>query len=612
MPDPHGDLKPPNEAEDLTGLTVGRFVVRRVLGVGGMGQVYGAEDPTLKRFVALKRMAPREQATAADRERLLREAQRASALNHPNIAAMYDVVEHNGELWLVMEYVEGETLGQRLKQPLAREEFFSIATQCCEALQAAHERQIIHGDIKPENIMLTPGGRVKILDFGVARRHWQGDACDAAQTMDDVLVTTSGTPAYTAPEVLLQRPDDGRSDLFSLGLVMYEMLGGDHPFQSDSLATTAAKVVHEQPKALTNVPAPLAQIVTRLLAKNPDERYPTAAALLADLRSVERGGQVQVVRAGDGKRGSRRTLLLAGLGLVLLALVTVFAVRPLVRRRVPAGTKPQAELPATKILAVLPFPAAGSDAKFAALGQGLVDSVARKLENLTEDRPLEVISAKSLQDKAVSTPQEAARQFGANLALKIQLEPAGDLTRVSYSVLTPTGQAVQQDSVTVPATDAFAVEQNVAEGVVQALRLQLKPDEQLALKYQGTDHPDAYKYYLQARGYLMDYSKEENVENSTLMAREALKLDPTFGMAKAVLGESYWRRYSNTKQASFIGQAEEECKSAVSAGNSGSAGHVCLGWVNDGTGHTKEAIAEFQLALGLEPTNEDAAIGLAM
>src|SRR5271155_312372 len=237
-------------ADALTGTTVGRFVISKRLGAGGMGQVYGAEDTTLKRFVAIKRMSPHANSTDADRKRLLKEAQRASALNHPSIGAVYDVVEHAGELWVVMEYIEGETLRRRLKQPISQEDFFAIAAQCCEGLQAAFEKGIIHGDIKPENIMLTAGNRVKILDFGVARRAWRAGTPEEATQSMQTMTASGGTPAYMAPEVLLQQPDDGRSDLFSLGLVFYEMLGGDQPFKTASLATTIARIVHTDPPAL--------------------------------------------------------------------------------------------------------------------------------------------------------------------------------------------------------------------------------------------------------------------------------------------------------------------------------------------------------------------------
>src|ERR1700689_4495286 len=244
-------------ADDMAGATVGGFAVLKRLGAGGMGQVYGAEDTTLKRFVAIKRMALQSESGEADRKRLLKEAQRASALNHPNVGSVYDVVEHAGERWLVMEYIEGETLRHRLDEPISAEEFFSIATQCCEGLQAAHEKGIVHGDIKPENIMLTPANRVKILDFGVARRAWSSNPDDATKSME-TMTAAGGTPAYMAPEVLLQKPDDGRSDIFSLGLVFYEMLGGEQPFQTSSLATTIPRIVHEEPPALKGVPGTLA------------------------------------------------------------------------------------------------------------------------------------------------------------------------------------------------------------------------------------------------------------------------------------------------------------------------------------------------------------------
>ena len=604
-------------ADALAGATIGRFTILKRLGAGGMGQVYGAEDTTLKRRVAIKRMVPQAKSTEADRKRLLKEAQRASALNHPNVGCVYDVVEHGGELWVVMEFIEGETLRRRLARPISSEEFFSIAVQCCEGLQAAHEKGIIHGDIKPENIMLTAGNRVKILDFGVARRMWRASTPEEATQSMQTMTASGGTPAYMAPEVLLQRPDDGRSDIFSLGLVFYEMLGGDQPFQSDSLATTVARIVHEEPPPLKNVPGPLAGIITRAIAKNPDARYPTAQALLDDLRRVQEGGKPKRVRSPLGAFHQYRVV--AALAIVLVVFAALVALRPL-RRMLSnsdassASSQPQSNgLPSTEILAVLPFSApANADPKLAALGEGLVESVAAKLGKLTEDRAFEVIPPGNLQEKKISTLPDAARMFGANLGLALALEPAGDLVKVTYSLLSAqSGKPIGSGSLSVPTTDAFAVEQLISDGAVKQLRLQLRPEEIAALKYYGTDQAAAYEYYLQAQGYLLDSNKAENRDNAALMASEALKLDPNFGMAKAALGESYWLKYSDTKQKQWIAPAQNECNDAVKLGNSGAAGHVCLGLIDDGTGHYPEAAAEFQLALGLEPTNEDAGIGLA-
>ncbi len=605
----------------LTGTTVGRFVISKRLGAGGMGQVYGAEDTTLKRFVAIKRMSPRANSTDAHRKRLLKEAQRSSALNHPNIGSIYDVIEHAGELWVVMEYIEGETLRHRLKRPFSNEEFFAVAIQCCEGLQSAHEKGIIHGDIKPENIMIAPGNRVKILDFGVARRVRRTAKPDDVTKSMQTVNASGGTPAYMAPEVLLQKPDDGRSDIFSLGLVFYEMLGGKQPFQSDSLATTVARIVHEEPPPLKNVPAPLASVIFRALAKDPNARYPNVAALLQDLRQVQQGGKPKRVPASGGIfAGSfHQYRMLAALAIVLVVIALLLVYRP-VRALFHASTTndataPQAgRLPQTKILAVLPFTAANADPKLTALGQGLVESVAAKLGKLTEDRAFEVIPPRTLQERKISALPDATRMFGANLGLALTLEPQSDtLIKVTYSLLSAqTGTPIGGGSLTVPIADAFSVEQNVSDGTVKALRLQLLPEEEAALKYHGTDQAAAYEYYLQAQGYLLNHSKVENLDNAILMAREALKLDPNFGMAKAVLGESYWLKYSDTKQKQWIEPAQAGCNDAVKLGNSGSAGHVCLGLIDDGTGHSPEAAAEFQLALGLEPTNEEAATHMAL
>jgi eukaryotic-like serine/threonine-protein kinase len=605
-------------ADALTGTTVGRFVITTRLGAGGMGQVYGAEDTTLKRFVAIKRMSPSAKSTEADRKRLLKEAQRSSALNHPNVGSVYDVVEHAGELWVVMEYIEGETLRHRLQQPISADEFFAIATQCCEGLHAAHEKGIIHGDIKPENIMLTSGNRVKILDFGVARLAWSSNPNDATKSME-TMTASGGTAAYMAPEVLLQQPDDGRSDIFSLGLVLYEMLGGEQPFQTASLATTIARIVHVEPPPLKNVPAPLARVISRAMAKNPDARYPNATALLDDLLRVQQGGKPK--RAASSPAAFRQYRMLA-LAVALVVVALLLAYGP-VRRWLLSSTANNAAspsqqpnpLPQTKILAVLPFTAAANaDAKLTALGEGLVESVAAKLGKLTEDRAFEVLRPGNLQEKKISTLPDAAHMFGANLGLTLTLEPqSAELVKITYSLLNAqTGVSVGGGSVTIPSTDAFSAEQVIADGAVKALHLQLRPEEEAVLKYHGTDNAEAYQYYLQAQGYLLDHSRAEKLDIAALMARAALKLDPNFGMAKAVLGESFWFKYSDTKQKQWLAPAQSECNDAVKLANAGAAGHVCLGLIDNGTGHYPEAASEFQLALGLEPTNEAAALGLAL
>src|SRR5271167_483518 len=277
---------------DLTGVTVGRFAVEVRLGAGGMGEVYRAIDTKLKRAVALKRITG-----AADgryRQRLWTEARLASQLSDPRIASVYDVFEEDGELFLVMELIQGQTLRKRLAEPLAIARFLDIGTECVEALAAAHKGGVLHRDIKPENIMLTSSGSVKILDFGVASRLPNATISSTQIDNRDEKETRgfSGTLAYMAPEVLEERQADERSDIFSLGVIFYEALGGRHPFYARGFLATCNRIVNEEAQPLRNynprVSPELERIVNKMLAKDPAKRYVSAPDLLVDLKALQR------------------------------------------------------------------------------------------------------------------------------------------------------------------------------------------------------------------------------------------------------------------------------------------------------------------------------------
>ena len=463
MADPHDALKTPpvapspagNKPTDLTGSTVGRFRIENRLGSGGMGQVFRAQDTTLKRVVAIKRMSPQLQ-DDQDRQRFLKEAQRASALNHPNVAAIYDVLEHEGEILLVMEYIQGTTLRRHIKtQPCSLAEFLPIAIQCAEGLNAAHQQRIIHGDIKPENIMLTAANRVKILDFGVARRFTTSDPLEATQSVGTISQSISGTLAYMAPEVLQQKPLDGRADLFSLGLVFYEMLGGKQPFLTDSFAGTLGRVLHTEPPPLSEVnrtlPSSVVDLVTKLLRKNPEARYPSANALATDLQTVQQGGKLHLGTpepAKPSKPGLRKVALPVAAALAVVALLVSYQpLRHALQNRTNAGATAPV-LPKERILAVLPFAPMELDPKLTALGQGLVESVAARLGRLTEQHSLEVIPARNMQEKGIASLEDARKQFGANLGLKVTLRQSAELIRVSYSLTDDAGGRFAIDATT--------------------------------------------------------------------------------------------------------------------------------------------------------------------
>jgi serine/threonine protein kinase/tetratricopeptide (TPR) repeat protein len=355
-PDPARTPQP-----DLTGTVLGRLHVVARLGAGGMGEVWRADDPKLRRTVAVKRVSIRDAGDPGEAARLLREGQRLSALNHPNIAGVYDVLEQGGEIFLVMEYVEGQSLRQRLSQPLNLNQFFEIAIQCADALTAAHERGILHSDVKPENVMLTESGQVKLLDFGVARRLAAADSTGAAATQTfSTFAPVGGTPSYMAPEVLTGSMPDFRSDIFSLGVVLYEMLGGRHPFLGATPTVTAMQILQQEATPLNKlsrpVPPPLALVVAKAIHKKPDERYQSPRELAADLRAVRLGSRPAISPSYSfpGQR-NWKVPLFGGIAAALV-LAAVLVVRH--REQIFHGFRPVAPPPAVKTrtsVAVLGF-----------------------------------------------------------------------------------------------------------------------------------------------------------------------------------------------------------------------------------------------------------------
>jgi tRNA A-37 threonylcarbamoyl transferase component Bud32 len=266
-----------------------RYSIRQILGSGGMGEVYLAYDTKLKRLVALKRIASHLRDKPEYRRRLLHEAERVSQLNHRGIVRIYDVLDENTDVFIIMEYVQGQTLAKRIAA-VRLDEFLSIARQCAEALAIAHQKRIVHCDIKPENILITPEGDVKILDFGVAKYLPRLEGNATGLLNETATKVICGTPAYMAPESLRERRPDRRTDIFSLGVVLYELWSGRHPFRSATTIETVNRVLNEQPASLCKIvsgtPVALEQAVNKCLSKNPEDRYQDTFELLGDLKRV--------------------------------------------------------------------------------------------------------------------------------------------------------------------------------------------------------------------------------------------------------------------------------------------------------------------------------------
>ena len=600
-------------ARDLSGTTIGRFAIQELLGRGGMGEVYRASDLRLKRQVALKRIAPHLRGDKRSRERLWKEAEWASRLSDPHIAAVHDVIEEENELFIVMEYVEGQTLRRRLAEPVSIIEFLPIATECALALAAAHNAGVVHHDIKPENIMLTTSGQVKVLDFGVAKNLPRAEtSTSSTQTAAEF----AGTLNYMAPEVVREKDSDSRADIFSLGIVFYEAIAGSNPFRAKGFLETSDRILHHDQLPLCELnpksPAEFDRIVGKMLAKDPAQRYATAADLAVDLRALERTlteSGVRVIRQLPVARSRRATPWVALI--VVAAFLVAMAIYAPARQQLKIWLGISL-IPRTKQVAVLPLSVVGGDAQTAAFGAGLTETLTAKLTQLTGDPSLQVVPATEIRGKHVSTVDEARNEFGVNLVLEGSLHKSGEQVRVNYILVNArTRRQLRAESLTLVTTDSFTAEDAVVNRVIQMLELEIQGRQRQALESHGTQVAGAYDYYLQGRGYLQNYDRAENLDSAIQVFKRALALDPSYALAYAGLGDAYWKKYRSNKEPLWIEKSREACQQAGRLDSRLSSAHSCLGTLSAGTGNYQEAAREFERAAETEPTNDDAFRGLA-
>lgn len=601
----------------MIGQTVTHYKIVGKLGRGGMGEVFLAEDTSLRRKVALKFLPPEMQQDESAHNRFLREARSAAALEHPNICTIHEVSAADGKDFIVMEYVEGQTLRDRLaKGPLPLVESLQIVSDVAEALEEAHGKGIIHRDLKPANVMLTRKGHAKVMDFGLAKRLVPLDGPDSrAETLTLMPQESSpvGTLAYMSPEQLRCETVDARSDIFSLGVVFYEMLGRQHPFRAGSILATSDRILHDTPMPVRtlnrNVPPGIERLLDSMLAKNPAERPGSAQVLLTDLQSAShsefdiRWMFARILRLWKRRRG----VLLAVAGILLLLLVAgVPALRKAIRPDL------NAKVPAQMHLAILPFAAVNVTDEVAAFSKGLTETLNARLTRITERHSLQVVPASEVRAQKVHTAEQARREFGVNLVLEGSLQRAGNLLRVTYALVDVSAhRQLRADAITAAAHDPFALEDLVVASVLDNLEVELQPGEKNTLAAQGTMQPSAYDFYLQARGYLQDYDKPESIVSAIEVLQRALEKDPQYALAYAGLGEARWRQYQQTKDTKWVEEALHACEKAVALDAGLASGHACLGVVFTGTGKYEQAMHEFQRAVSLDPTSDDAHRGLA-
>ena len=514
------------EDELAAGTAAGPYLILGLLGRGGMGEVYKARDTRLDREVALKFLPRRFADDARWVERFRREARTASALNHANICSIYDIAEWNGQPFLVMELLEGRTLAQRLTEgALTRRELESVARQTAAALTAAHDKGIIHRDMKPSNIFLCSSGIVKILDFGVAKviseaqEEWQGRMKgDAEEGSFTHTGTVMGTLPYMSPEQVRGEALDARSDLFSLGATLYQAATGTAPFQGSSVQQTRVAILDRAPVPPSRREASVSRrwdrLILKSLAKKPEDRYRTAQELEQDLGRLGRAFPA-------GGRLAATLIAAAVLGAVLFSL----------SRR---GAEPG---PAIQRLAVLPLqnlmPAGGEP-----VAEGIADAIASDLMKLPGLRVTARASAARYRgtDKKAS---EAGRELGVDAVVRGLVRPAGDRMEVQVELVqTSTDQPMWAESFNVSLIGIMQLKSDVARAVARKIRLRLLPADESRLAAAGTRSQEAFEAYLRGRHY-WEKRTDSDIERAIALFRQAIDADPTYAAAYAALADCY-------------------------------------------------------------------------
>jgi serine/threonine-protein kinase len=592
------------------GTRLGVYEILSLIGSGGMGEVYRARDTRLDRTVAIKILPETLAADPQFRERFDREARTISQLSHPHICTLYDVGKQpsassgEGISYLVMEHVDGETLAERLKRgPLPLYDALRIAIQIADALAAAHRRGVVHRDIKPANVIVGNEDAVRVLDFGLAKTAAPQQTAESALT-EAARVAGSpatkaglivGTVAYMSPEQAEGKPIDARSDVFSFGSVLYEMIAGQRPFRGSSDVAILSAILDKDPERLSGLapraPRALDGLLSRCFAKDPQNRFQDAGELKIALEEL-----AESLRSPLTARPKQRRWIAVAVG-AMTATAAILALVLALRRQL---TWPFSFRRVDALAVVLPFQCPGSDPA-RAVCEGLGETLGRKLQALNRSqRGVRVLRATVYRPRP-ATVAEARKRMGATVAAAGSVEEVDGHVRLTVrTVDAMTSSEIRRKEFETSLAGISGLQNVLAKGVAEIIGFRWSRDAKLLSGKGDTNVPAAYTLYLEGHGHLLHADRVNDIEAAISLFKQAILADPSYAFAQAGLGEAYSAKSELTKDKQWADRAIEAAKHAIATNADLPDVHVVLGRIYRGNGQFREAVQEFQRAIELD------------